>query len=917
MFKESILIYRQNHVNPSQELNHPKWLRYSYAQTLLLRNRWEEWATLKDKILSWLANKEFEWTQEQIKESVFQVLWFLEQLQRFPKNSEEIERNKKNLETWEQSLEDFFDTLMQDPISETKDWWWLNDENLDLPPQNPEQQRLAQIEARSSELKSYKWAIISKIIDLLWYRQIRELFMQTLQDEFVRYRNAQWKMRKVKKYQVIESATIRQMIWEYLASKRSHWTLIESSKQRIWNLERIRKEAQTKERQEINSASPIESWFLLTQELLWYKRQIQERWFAMTESRKKLFERITEAVMSWKKVFLVWSTWTWKTELAFYTADAVSWKYEVVSWHEWTTPRDLFWYRELQTDELWNTYSWTKPWPVTKAVKEWATVIHDEYTVWTTRSQLATKAFMNAKAGQNINIPWFNWTVFEVSDHFAEIFTWNPKDEKTQAREDMDPAILRMLTWIKVEYMPATEMTKIILANLMEENWIIKLSPSEIELIKRLSRAAELMHSFHDRQFKHLAEILSDEDKHALFWNNDTNSILDSDIKLDKNFLDPWTLFSLFSDLDFQRSKWKSLEQHLKEKLENFLQDPKNENHPEEREIMLKILELTWVIRSWSEINKLKVNKPWNKNEKDFILPSESWLIFWAWSSGDLPELDPIPWDPNPTPEPEPWDEEEIWNKELSELLNKLTDWRYIDIQRMTTIFEKLWQLLWQTITIPQAEQRRLTSMLPTRFWATEIQKIKNMKEKTEWDMPPIMVQFPQKIEINWVKKDFTLKLLFGLVNQAYEKDNQIQKMWVSDQYVKPEQISEASLYDGILKAYTSNLTKDSRNKKFDNDNGNDQIAHQKQVFWPNSEVNQWMWAVWIMRMLDTHFNTTPPWSKQERLIKNWWMRINTIGSVGVPLVVYSFSDDFSLDWSVRDADDDTGFGACLEFPKS
>lgn len=393
MFKENILLYRaQSWSLIEPEANAP----------LLLRDKWK--SSLRSKILNWLKSKEFEWTQDQVREKCFEVLWLLEELKRLPKSENEIETNEKNLLTWEQGIDDFY--------REITGSWNQNNDSLELTMSSEfnltegiKEYQKEVLNKKSQKIKNYEEAIILEIRNLLWYKQVRELFIQTINDECQKYKLVRLKMKKIRKYQIVKKEAQRQMISEYLKSKRTHWTLIESSKKRIWNLARIKIEAERQEKNEVDNSSSIESWFLLTQELLWYKKQMQERWFAMTESRRKLFDRITEEAMSGKKIFLAWSTWTWKTELMFFALDEISWWYEVISWHEWTTTRDIFWYRELWSDKHW-THSWTKPWPATIAITQWKWLAHDELTSWNTRVMLWIKAWLQWKPWSQVHIPW-------------------------------------------------------------------------------------------------------------------------------------------------------------------------------------------------------------------------------------------------------------------------------------------------------------------------------------------------------------------------------------------------------------------------------------------------------------------------------------------------------------------------------
>ena len=535
-----------------------------------------------------------ELAQTEIQEACFRVLGYLEEYQRILRITE-LPSSQLDLQHV-QTEKDLLKLLLSEGSQEN------NEEGED-----------------SIEDGDMREHIAGKIRALLGNTQVREYFLENLKEEVQRYRASLPKLKVVAGMRFAQSGASRKIIREYLGSKKKHGKLVQSSADNILKYEQLKEKARKREEAERQSANETERGFLKAQELLQYKEQIRKKGFALTPSRKKLVEKIARQVLAGKKVFLVGSTGTGKTELAMYVADDTSGRYEMVSWHEGTTPRDLFGYRELWTNEEGKTESGTKPGPVTKAVTDGAVAIHDEYTTGTTRSQIAAKAFMNAKPGQNIHIPGFNGQVFEVSQDFAEIFTGNPKDERTQAREDMDPAILRMMTGLKIDYMPAEEMKDIILANVIEDNGVLRLSPSEVELIGKLCNAAELMQMFHDRAFDDVAQKLGAGS--AEF--STLKSVFGGDIKdarLDKHFLDPGTLFGMFRDFDLTRASGGSLKAHLESVVADFLVDPKS-NVPEEKILMRKILEICGVIKKTNAGVKVKLKS--KTEEPDYLLPSQ------------------------------------------------------------------------------------------------------------------------------------------------------------------------------------------------------------------------------------------------------------------------------------------------------
>ena len=453
--------------------------------------------------------------------------------------------------------------------------------------------------------------IRQKLTDLLAYPQVREQFEQEFDAEFARYQAVRHPMREVRDIGRITEKLRRAIYKRYLDSKQQHGKLTQSATDQIGFLQSKLSELEEQKRGVEETATPSTLGYLETQKLLEYKRELKEKGFVMTSSRERLIDRITREALAGKKIFLVGSTGTGKTQLAFYVLNNLTGGYELINWHEGTTPRDLFGYRELWTDESGDVQSGMKPGPIPKALEKRVGVIHEEYTGGSTRTQLAAKFMMGARPGDKIQIPGFNGQVFDVTNNFIEIFTGNPKDERTKQREEMDPAILRELTGIEVSYMPASEMDDIIRAMLIGENGVLKLSTAQAKYIEQLTKAAEMMQRIHNRDF----EGFSAEMKSLLGIDAQSNT----ETTLNANFLDPGTLFRLFGEWELAQARGQNFANYMSAKLEEFINDPKTLSAPEERRTLQKILHAYGLITSAASEPHVVIEE----QEKGYILPSE------------------------------------------------------------------------------------------------------------------------------------------------------------------------------------------------------------------------------------------------------------------------------------------------------
>lgn len=546
-------------------------------------------------------------SQDQVKEKCFEVLGLMEEYFIEPATAVDVERTQSRFEGADE-LNDYLKLLDEEEQDQGPDL--LNAEasaqSSELQIDNPSKGEL---------VKRHRDLIKSRIRQLLASPQVRDLLRSELSKELLKFKKARLKLQRLQRVKrAIERATL-DMHGTYLESKKKHHgVLVESAGKKIERLSKIVNEAEKEEKQTVTDANKVERGFIVTQELLAYKRQMIEKGFALTPSRVALLQKIVEHSMSGQKVFLVGSTGTGKTELAFYAVNEVTGEYEIIPWHEGTVMKDVLGQMQLTQNTQGQVESSFKPGPLVRGYTKGRGVIHEEITAGSTRTMMGMKPYLNLRPGQPFKIPEMNGTILRVDQEILmEIFTGNPKSEQTSEREDLDPAILRMMKGIQVEYMPAAEMAKIIIAKLMEESGLLKLSRSDVELIEKLAEAAHLMQMSHEN-------TLEGEAAAAL-----KQACGIDDLRITKNFLDPGSFLGLFAKYDYERRKGKSLRVYLQEQLDEFLHDPKTINVPEERTLALGILKLNGVLDTGSTLAQVKVAAKDLKfaKEKPYILPSE------------------------------------------------------------------------------------------------------------------------------------------------------------------------------------------------------------------------------------------------------------------------------------------------------
>lgn len=560
-------------------------------------------------------NKEDNLSDQEVEEKCFQLLGLLEEFYRIPPLDSKI--REAFVPDERASLRSRLDAVLRKTTQTRREYFMNSADTIKDEELFPEEDfsKLSEEEKKERKLRRlnehhHQQRIEKEITNLLVYPQVRARF----QKEF----SGEWQIYHGVKSKIKEARTIDDLITDcrlaiyqiYLVStQQNNGKLVQTAIDEIVYFQGKLTQLEESRIELRRQASVSALGYLETQKLLEYKRQLNEMGFVLTPSREAFLERIRAGILSGKKVFLVGSTGTGKSELAFRVAGELTGGYEIIPWHEGSTPRDVHGYPKISIDPITGQpYSHIEPGPAPRAKQFGKVLIHSEATGAPTRVLLELKD-----------------TLFK-DNGIMQIFTGNPKDERTANREEMDPAILRELSGIEVTYMPASEMKDIILAMLIEENGVLKLGSSELKYIEQLCKAAEIMQKIHNRQFGDFLDMAGDSQevknlKTSLRAALGIDSRGNTESTLNNNFLDPGTLFKLFSEWQLAQARGQSFAEYMQLKLNEFITDPKTLSMPEERKILQKILHAFGLITNASGETEVFISK--QPTEKGYTLPSE------------------------------------------------------------------------------------------------------------------------------------------------------------------------------------------------------------------------------------------------------------------------------------------------------
>jgi hypothetical protein len=596
--------------------------------------------------------------------------------------------------------------------------------------------------------------------------------------------------------------------------------------------------------------------FMAFQNLRDYKVQAESTGFVKTPTVKALISKTRNALIAGKKVFLLSPTGTGKTAMAREVLSTLKGGIQVVACHEGMTPRDFHGYQEMQDG---NTF-WSAG-PYEKAKTEGDGLLVDEVSTAPNRVLLELKSNM-----------------FKDPD-LAVIFTGNPKDEHTQDRERMDPALLREMSGIKMDYIPATESRDIILAGL-SKSWGIPLSKEEVGLITKLCEAASEMQQLHMLNGDAGAKKTLGYDENDLIRNK---------------FLDPGTLFSLFLEWEKDRAEGKKFLVYLGKQLQSFIEDNGTLRLPEENILLQKILYKNGVLASATG----RVKTPHTQSEQDYILPSEMGFLM-----------------------PEKSVESGYENKATTTITQAALPENQADLEsaleqitnkRLTIarLMESLSQL--DGVTIKQhteSHQHALEERNKIFAQTEKVEKIREdsrlLTEKGETKKGALIQDpWPEKIVVDLDDgngeqvKDFNIETLFKIMAKVHEADDTKKPMWINDDYVPSA--SKTKTWGSKIGIWMSECLDGSKSRHYDQEeNGKkSQLDYQKEELGTDFEVSEDMYIAMVLHYIATG----------EELLTADFMRLNVVVAAGGPLRVDVYGGDLRLSVSHLSAGSAGGVG--------
>ncbi len=455
--------------------------------------------------------------------------------------------------------------------------------------------------------------LTGQIKELLSEPQVYQFLQQSLAKEAERFTSVQPLLSRLHKLRQVQEIAFERIHTLSLESKRQHGKIVGSVQTAIEKLSRLNREAEEEEKRLEDDASPLEKGWIASQRLLEYKQQLKNDRFVMTPSRRVILDDMIAKLGSKGRVLLLGSNGTGKTELAAKALRLVSNGYHLVPWQEGTTGQDIFGRQEIRRQNG-HVESGLRPGPMTRAIEakegEPAGVLHDELNLGSLRTIYLLKKLWNSRPGQEVDVPVLD-AKRTLPLNYAEVYTANPKDERTSNREEFDAGITRVLGGMSVPFLAQNEQEQIILAKLIDENGVLHLSKSEAQAIRELVAAAVMTQQCFDRAFADLGN-------EALAEIKSMTGI--SDLRLTKKFLDPGRLMEMFDTYEQKRAEGMSVADYLSAELKRFLAEFEVE---EERNIAIAILKLKGVITADSTATELHVQVLKKPGEKPFLLPSE------------------------------------------------------------------------------------------------------------------------------------------------------------------------------------------------------------------------------------------------------------------------------------------------------
>lgn len=252
-----------------------------------------------------------------------------------------------------------------------------------------------------------------------------------------------------------------------------------------------------------------------------YRQQWEQSHFVETPSRTEYIDHLQDLWADGKKVLATGPTGTGKTELVKRAAREYSGEPEIISGHQGLTTYEVYGKPKLGPGSLTeeDQSRWGKKISETEdegqrqfllaqfqqqggivsgfnlgklpqAAEDGRVVIYDEIDLIPSKTLLRHKADFNLRPGESFTIQEDSNQTIKIKEGFAVTATANLKSAKHKERDEIDPAILRLLEPMPVGFFPKDELYDLCLSTLIDRRGALEMSHKDAsETLARLVEA--------------------------------------------------------------------------------------------------------------------------------------------------------------------------------------------------------------------------------------------------------------------------------------------------------------------------------------------------------------------------------------------------------------------------------------------
>ncbi|MCR4277757.1 MAG: AAA family ATPase [Candidatus Berkelbacteria bacterium] len=252
-----------------------------------------------------------------------------------------------------------------------------------------------------------------------------------------------------------------------------------------------------------------------------YRQQWEQNHFVETPSREAYIDQLQDLWADEKKVLATGPTGTGKTELVKRAARKYSGEPEVISGHQGLTTYEVYgkpklgpgsltedeqarWGQRIaeaedegqrqfllaQFQQQGGVVSGFNLGKLPQAAEDGRVVIYDEIDLIPSKTLLRHKADFNLRPGESFTIQEDSNQTVKIKEGFAVTATANLKSAKHKERDEIDPAILRLLEPLPIGYFPKSELYDLCLATLIDRRGALEMSHQDAsETLARLVEA--------------------------------------------------------------------------------------------------------------------------------------------------------------------------------------------------------------------------------------------------------------------------------------------------------------------------------------------------------------------------------------------------------------------------------------------